>query len=316
MPELNCYNKGCGKKFDPTKNEEDSCKYHPGPPYFHDAYKIWKCCDKKFTDFGTFLSHPGCTLGKHSNEKVEDIVRLSATKEIRPEKQEEVIVWSGLNKPSERSLASGRMQNLTKEITPGASAAVEKYLATVKEKENNGEIPIGAACVNNSCKTTYNGPETNSTACVHHPGVAIFHEGMKYWSCCKRKTSDFSSFLSQEGCTTGEHKWSKNERVDKIREDWFSRLGYIHLNVYCKGSIGDQCVFETDGLTLRTTIVHGFGDKITDKNYDLFGAIVPEESKIIIGERKIEMVLKQAEPLGWPKLVYSPEENQQESVQS
>ena len=64
-----------------------------------------------------------------------------------------MIVWSGLNKPSERTLASGRMQNLTKEVTPQAAAAVEKYLATVKEKENNGEIPLGAACVNNTCKT-------------------------------------------------------------------------------------------------------------------------------------------------------------------
>lgn len=42
-----CYNMGCGQKFHPDKNFQDSCTYHPGPPYFHDAYKIWKCCEKK-----------------------------------------------------------------------------------------------------------------------------------------------------------------------------------------------------------------------------------------------------------------------------
>lgn len=28
---------------------------------------------------------------------------------------------------------------------------------------------------------------------------------MKFWSCCERKTTDFNSFLSQGGCTTGPH---------------------------------------------------------------------------------------------------------------
>lgn len=64
----------------------DACAYHPGPPYFHDAYKIWNCCNKKSTDFGTWLTYPGCTRGKHSAEKPVDIVKVAAVKEIRPEK--------------------------------------------------------------------------------------------------------------------------------------------------------------------------------------------------------------------------------------
>lgn len=44
---------------------------------------------------------------------------------------------------------------------------------------------------------------------MYHNGVAIFHEGMKYWSCCEKKTSDFSVFLEQKGCTTGKHCWAK-----------------------------------------------------------------------------------------------------------
>ncbi|KAK6057340.1 chord [Cooperia oncophora] len=83
---IQCYNKGCGQKFDPQANNTDSCLYHPGPPYFHDAYKIWNCCNKKSTDFGTWLNFPGCTRGKHNGEKPADIVKVAAVKEIRPEK--------------------------------------------------------------------------------------------------------------------------------------------------------------------------------------------------------------------------------------
>lgn len=47
----------------------DSCRHHPGVPFFHDAYKGWACCNKKCTDFTEFLNIKGCTLSKHSNEK-------------------------------------------------------------------------------------------------------------------------------------------------------------------------------------------------------------------------------------------------------
>ncbi|KIH51612.1 chord, partial [Ancylostoma duodenale] len=166
---IQCYNKGCGQKFDPQTNDTDSCLYHPGPPYFHDAYKIWNCCNKKSTDFGTWLNFPGCTRGKHNGEKPADIVKVAAVKEIRPEKEEEVIVWKGLNKPAER-----------------------------KAEEERKEVPL----------TSYSGPESDATPCIHHPGQAIFHEGMKYWSCCEKKTSNFNAFLQQAGCQRGKHQWS------------------------------------------------------------------------------------------------------------
>lgn len=47
----------------------DSCRYHPGVPYFHDAYKGWSCCKKKSVDFTEFLNIKGCEVSKHSNQK-------------------------------------------------------------------------------------------------------------------------------------------------------------------------------------------------------------------------------------------------------
>lgn len=70
-PKLTCYNLNCiEKEFDPLNNKPDSCTFHPGKPKFHDAYKIWSCCNKKSTDFTEFLNFKGCTTGPHSNEKV------------------------------------------------------------------------------------------------------------------------------------------------------------------------------------------------------------------------------------------------------
>ncbi|XP_056665494.1 integrin beta-1-binding protein 2 isoform X2 [Monodelphis domestica] len=42
-------------------------------------------------------------------------------------------------------------------------------------------------------------------SCCHHPGVPIFHDALKGWSCCHKRTTDFSEFLSIQGCTLGPH---------------------------------------------------------------------------------------------------------------
>ncbi|EYC00800.1 hypothetical protein Y032_0113g408 [Ancylostoma ceylanicum] len=57
---------------------------------------------------------------------------------------------------------------------------------------------------------------------------------------------------------------------------------------------------------LRLHIVHGFGKKETDLIYDLWGEVVCSESKAVVGERKVEVILKQKELAGWPRLRYDP----------
>ena len=49
-----CYNRGCGREFKVKDNHDEACTFHPGAPYFHDAYKGWTCCQNKSTDFTTF----------------------------------------------------------------------------------------------------------------------------------------------------------------------------------------------------------------------------------------------------------------------
>lgn len=70
-------------------------------------------------------------------------------------------------------------------------------------------IAIGTTCKNGGCSAAYEGPHSNDTMCTYHPGCPVFHEGLKFWSCCQKRTTDFNTFLNQPGCTTGTHKWTK-----------------------------------------------------------------------------------------------------------
>ncbi|OAR00936.1 hypothetical protein LLEC1_07952, partial [Akanthomyces lecanii] len=79
-----CVHQGCGKLFTDA-NEE--CKYHPGPPIFHEGQKDsrrvadlqalratpklivskgWKCCKPRVLTFDEFMTIPPCTIGVHS----------------------------------------------------------------------------------------------------------------------------------------------------------------------------------------------------------------------------------------------------------
>ncbi|KAI6182082.1 hypothetical protein M3Y97_00341900 [Aphelenchoides bicaudatus] len=300
---VHCYNLGCGQKFNPSQNNEEACLYHNGQPKFHDAYKSWTCCNKKSTDFSTFLNYPGCTKGKHSSEKAAEAPRLITQTEIRPEKPEEVIVYNGLNLPEDRPDKEHEFTELPKNPSAGLTNSISKYMEENVDKSMS-ELAIGTSCKNIGCKQIYNGPETNDEECLYHPGDQIFHEGMKYYSCCKIKTTDFETFLKQPGCAKTQHCWVKEEKNVKAKEDWFARNGFIYVNLYCKNSLPDDCQFETNGYVLRAKVSHAFGTKETSIEHHLFGRIDPSESKVQLGERKVEIVLKQATTTSWPRLHY------------
>ena len=64
-------------------------------------------------------------------------------------------------------------------------------------------IPPGATCKRKACGVKYNGDASRAgEQCVHHPGVPIFHEGSKGYSCCKKRVLEFDDFMRLAGCTT------------------------------------------------------------------------------------------------------------------
>uniref|UniRef100_A0A8B9LBY0 Cysteine and histidine-rich domain-containing protein 1-like n=1 Tax=Astyanax mexicanus TaxID=7994 RepID=A0A8B9LBY0_ASTMX len=66
-------------------------------------------------------------------------------------------------------------------------------------------------CYNRGCGDRYDEDKNADDACRYHPGIPIFHDALKGWSCCKKRTTDFSEFLSIQGCARGRHSNVKPE---------------------------------------------------------------------------------------------------------
>lgn len=217
-----------------------SCLHHPGFPFFHDAYKSWTCCNKKSVDFTEFLNIKGCTLSKHSNEKP---LQPEKPKKVSEEETEDKII-TGI-RPSMQMLALNRppLDSSLKTIEPIVAEAVKKQFDSLPKfvaesnESKSGFVTPGTICKNGGCNFEYIDYCSNDNECIHHPGVPIFHEGMKYWSCCQKKTSDFTAFMNQLGCTTGKHKWLNEDeeaKIVKCRWDWHQTAANVIISIYAK----------------------------------------------------------------------------------
>ncbi|UJR32708.1 hypothetical protein I4U23_020167 [Adineta vaga] len=325
---LFCYNRGCQKSFtlsnDPSI-DDIACQYHPGLPYFHDAYKIWSCCQKKSHDFSTFLSIPGCTRGAHLATKPEEPAPT------RPIEQEQVttpkpsVPRQEMSKPQASNIQRPSMDEplipMKLTIAPSLQAALEKVSSTTKSdtnqnEQNNDEIKPDTPCKHATCGARYTTVEQEqATPCRFHPGVPIFHEGMKYWSCCQKKTTDFESFTAQPGCTEGEHLWRAESRLStdeddlemlkkSCRCDFHQQGSSVVLSIYAKMPRPAQTQVELNAGRLRVNTQ--FGTDAQTKRFfnewELFGLVDVNQSTVELLQTKIEICLKKAEALSWPRL--------------
>ncbi|XP_010277444.1 PREDICTED: cysteine and histidine-rich domain-containing protein RAR1 isoform X1 [Nelumbo nucifera] len=64
-------------------------------------------------------------------------------------------------------------------------------------------------CQRIGCEAMFTEDDNPEDACRYHPSGPIFHDGMKEWSCCKKRSHDFSLFLALPGCKTGKHTTEK-----------------------------------------------------------------------------------------------------------
>ncbi|KAK3022187.1 hypothetical protein RJ639_047009 [Escallonia herrerae] len=63
-------------------------------------------------------------------------------------------------------------------------------------------------CQRIGCNATFTEDDNAEGSCTYHESP-IFHDGMKEWSCCKKRSHDFSEFLNIPGCKTGRHTVEK-----------------------------------------------------------------------------------------------------------
>ncbi|XP_049804118.1 cysteine and histidine-rich domain-containing protein morgana [Schistocerca nitens] len=303
-----CYNKGCGQKFDPSKNTEDSCTFHPGPPFFHDAYKGWSCCNKKCTDFTEFLNIKGCTRSFHNNVKPPEPEKPIVDKS----KADEVVVYNAPKPVAppvlERPSFDTPLVLMAPQVSPALERQVCSKVVTVndEEVESSAGVPIGTPCQNHGCKKVYQGQDSSDTRCIFHPGQPVFHEGLKYWSCCKRRTTDFNTFLEQEGCTTGSHAWTKaqksNNKKVKCRYDWHQTSNYVVVSIFAKKYDPKMSTVELNPIRLRIHLYFPEEDNAFDLDIELKGVVNVSRSSVSMMPTKCEIKLYKGGPGSWSKL--------------
>ena len=194
---LRCKNYGCGKYFDELENNDSACKYHCSPPIFHDTMKCWSCCkDKKAYDFESFQLIQGCTVGRHSTENAGALIGDSPN---APKINSDSGAGGG---PVLKSIADYNSSN------PKAATAVSSAVDTVfgTRKSTRAADGVTARCQRKGCQKNFNITDNNATACVYHCGQPVFHDAVKFWSCCAdKKCYDFDEFLAVKGCSVGVH---------------------------------------------------------------------------------------------------------------
>ncbi|XP_076629491.1 cysteine and histidine rich domain containing protein [Colletes latitarsis] len=306
---LHCYNHGCGKKFDPNDNKDGDCIHHPGYPVFHDAYKGWSCCSKKCTDFTEFLNIKGCTKSCHTNVKPKEPEKPNVDKS----KANEVVtvkVQPLNNVPVlERPPFDIPQITVTPNVSPMLVEQIKGLTSLQLENVSETKIEIGQSCKNNACKDVYKGPESDKELCNYHPGAPIFHEGMKYWSCCQKKTTDFSTFLEQPGCSQGKHTWvSKNISTKKeCRLDWHQTGTFVVVSIFAKKYHPDKSVIKLNPIRLSVDLSFVEDNSRYTCDLELRGVVDVNQSSVNMLPTKIEIKLKKAEPGSWAKLYLSRE---------
>ncbi|KAF9414380.1 hypothetical protein HW555_007694 [Spodoptera exigua] len=308
MPEnqnlVQCYNRGCGQLFDPNNNDKDECRHHPGSPVFHDAYKGWSCCNKKSVDFTEFLNIKGCTVSKHSNVKPPEPEKKALDKDL--DKKEVIEIRAPVVGPQ---LPRPPFDTPLVTLKPTVAEALKQAVQNTSQptaSTDDGAVAIGTSCKNGGCGVTYEGPHTNDSICTYHPGCPVFHEGLKFWSCCQKRTTDFNTFLSQPGCTTGTHKWTKEGTpagTVKCRWDWHQTPDYVIVSVYAKKYDPVLSFVKLNPIRLNTKLVfREQGGASFDLDLELRGVISVENSSASMLSTKIEIKLKKGEPGAWSKL--------------
>jgi hypothetical protein len=66
--------------------------------------------------------------------------------------------------------------------------------------------PALVRCKNYGCNQYFREEDNHAEACQHHTAPPVFHDTLKYWSCCpNRKAFDFETFQQITGCNKGHH---------------------------------------------------------------------------------------------------------------
>mmetsp|Transcript_46078 Transcript_46078/g.76732 ORF Transcript_46078/g.76732 Transcript_46078/m.76732 type:complete len:188 (+) Transcript_46078:61-624(+) len=163
---------------------------------------------------------------------------------------------------------------------------------------------MGTKCKHAGCVKVYKGPNSEGQRCQYHPGGPVFHEGEKYWSCCRRRTINFAEFLSTPGCAKGRCIFKDEKEavaVEMPRFDMTESGTEASLTIYVKKIDPDSVHLSASRRRLKVRFRY---DVITvlDIEVELAGSILPHLSKADIFGPKIEISLRKGDGTHWGKI--------------
>ncbi|EXJ68084.1 uncharacterized protein A1O5_08699 [Cladophialophora psammophila CBS 110553] len=314
-----CVHKGCGKVF---TDPDEECTYHPGPPEFHEGQKGWMCCKPRVLTFDEFLSIPPCTKGKHS--AVDDTPAPAPKAEAL--KASNIVAAAPLPAPVPVTRALASSLAAAQQPTPSATPKPEP--PEDESDDPDAEIPPKATCKRRGCgKLRDEKVPRDEEECVYHPGVPLFHEGSKGWTCCKRRVLEFDEFMKIEGCKTkkrhcyvGKPKKkeggaaavdgesaaadTEEEPLENVRNDFYQTPNSVIVSFYLKKIDKDRAKvdFKHDGLSVDLDLPTQDGKRFT-RNIPLFARVDPAKSQYKIMGTKLEMNLVKTDgSISWATL--------------
>ncbi|KAL8997251.1 MAG: hypothetical protein Q9169_003444 [Polycauliona sp. 2 TL-2023] len=312
-----CVHKGCGKKFtDPN----DECFYHPGPPIFHEGQKGvwtplpcsfrggWKCCKPRFLTFDEFLSIPPCTKGKHSavddTPAIESTSKTQDTKDAAPPRKPIGVVDGHSDAPSAIGSPQAAQQPAPSSVPPAESESDDPSVTVAADK----------TCRRRGCNATSSADTKCSNRdgedCVYHPGQALFHEGSKGWTCCKRRVLEFEEFMRIEGCKRKKRhmfvgsgkKGAGEESLKTVRHDFYQTPTTVIASMYLKKIDKQRATIEFSSPTDLVLDLPTTDMKRYKTTMPLFAPIDIAKSNSKIMGTKIELTLVKLDTASWPAL--------------
>lgn len=330
-----CVHKGCGKSF--TSPSDPPCVYHPGPPEFHEGQKGWKCCKPRVLTFDEFLTIPPCTTGEHSAVDDGPKVEFSDTSQIGVEevqpKEEEVRKVKPLTERAKESLAASVAQAAVG--TPRSGTPQPPTVLEEDSDDEGEEVAEGLGCKRKGCgeRSTGGKRARMEEKCVFHPGVPVFHEGSKGYTCCKRRVLEFDEFMRIKGCkerdghcfvgkrekareaekkanaaATTDGQSGGEEVVEEVRSDFYQTATSVIVSFFLKKIRKEDAkvAFGTEDagegyvdLDLPTADNKRFTSRVT-----FWSEIDPEKSTYKVLGTKLELTVTKAGDgqTGWPVL--------------
>ncbi|KAK2065100.1 chord-domain-containing protein [Colletotrichum caudatum] len=252
------------------------------------------------------MTIPPCTTGKHSTTDLPP--KIEQKPQANP-----AAAPSLIDKLAASSDEPGR-----KPLSQAAQAAPSPPPPAPESESDDPslEIPDGTTCRRKACSATFHkGASRDGESCVHHPGVPIFHEGSKGYSCCKRRVLEFDQFMKIEGCKTknrhlfigsGKKKTAAaggEEKLDTVRTDFYQTPSTVIASFFLKKIAKDAAKvnFKSQSISLDLPTSDSPPKRYTAE-VPLFAPINAEKSTFKILGTKLEVNFAKAGGESWPVL--------------